>query len=117
MVYRRFGFLQTRLLLEKQDTLRALEKRLDKLDKSETEGEDNEDNLCTRDGGEASTERINLMTAIGTTFREYGQLHQASSLTTANVMLSRTSAGCASHGSFEQAVIKRVCLCRNLHEQ
>jgi hypothetical protein len=73
MVYRRFGFLQTRLLLEKQDTLRALEKRLDKLDKSETEGEDNEDNLCTRDGGEASTERIDLMATIGATFREYGQ--------------------------------------------
>ena len=74
MVYRRFGFLQTRLLLEKQDTLRVLEKRLDRLDESETIGDDNEDNLCSRDGdGGDQTERINLMTAIRTAFQEYGQ--------------------------------------------
>jgi hypothetical protein len=77
MVYRRFGFLQTRLLLEKQDTLRVLEERLDKLDESETIGDDNKDNLCSRDGdGEDQTERINLMAAIRTAFQEYGRLHQ-----------------------------------------
>lgn len=31
-VYRRFGYLQSRLLLEKQDGLRVLEQRLDKYD-------------------------------------------------------------------------------------
>jgi hypothetical protein len=31
-VYRRFGYLQSRLLLEKQDVLRVLEQRLDKYD-------------------------------------------------------------------------------------
>lgn len=31
-VYRRFGYLQSRLLLEKQDVLRVLEHRLDKYD-------------------------------------------------------------------------------------
>ncbi|EON69660.1 hypothetical protein W97_08941 [Coniosporium apollinis CBS 100218] len=35
MVYRRFGFLQSRLLLEKQDKLRELEEDLDTLDKEE----------------------------------------------------------------------------------
>ena len=49
MIYRRFGFLQARLLLEKQDSLRVLEQRLDRLDKAETQGKDNEDNLCSRD--------------------------------------------------------------------
>ncbi|KAF2682955.1 hypothetical protein K458DRAFT_369079 [Lentithecium fluviatile CBS 122367] len=34
-VYRRFGFLQSRLLLDKQDKLRELEEALDKLDKRE----------------------------------------------------------------------------------
>lgn len=34
-MYRRFGFLQSRLLLDKQDELRQLEKALDKLDKRE----------------------------------------------------------------------------------
>jgi len=32
-VYRRFGYLQSRLLLEKQDILRVLEKRLDQYDR------------------------------------------------------------------------------------
>ncbi|KAF1966737.1 hypothetical protein BU23DRAFT_313566 [Bimuria novae-zelandiae CBS 107.79] len=32
MVYRRFGFLQSRLLLDKQDELRELERKLDRLD-------------------------------------------------------------------------------------
>jgi hypothetical protein len=32
-IYRRFGYLQSRLLLEKQDILRVLEKRLDEYDR------------------------------------------------------------------------------------
>lgn len=32
-IYRRFGYLQSRLLLEKQDILRVLEKRLDAYDR------------------------------------------------------------------------------------
>ncbi|KAL5383150.1 hypothetical protein DPSP01_006126 [Paraphaeosphaeria sporulosa] len=35
MIYRRFGFIQSRLILDKQDELRELEKRLDKLDRVE----------------------------------------------------------------------------------
>lgn len=37
MIYRRFGFLQSRLILEKQDELRELEEQLDSLDKREEE--------------------------------------------------------------------------------
>ncbi|KAF1850160.1 uncharacterized protein K460DRAFT_273358, partial [Cucurbitaria berberidis CBS 394.84] len=38
-VYRRFGFLQSRLLLDKQETLRGLEEALDKLDKREAKAD------------------------------------------------------------------------------
>lgn len=38
-VYRRFGFLQSRLLLDKQDKLRELEEALDKLDKREAKAD------------------------------------------------------------------------------
>ena len=69
MVYRRFGFIQARLLLEKQDSLRVLEQRLDHLDRAETQGEDNQDNLCSRDHDD---QRKELMTKIETTFRDYG---------------------------------------------
>ena len=47
MVYRRFGYLQSRLLLEKQDDLRILEARLDRLDKSEFKNDDK--SLMTRE--------------------------------------------------------------------
>jgi len=33
-LYRRFGYLQSRLLLEKQDVLRVLEQRLDEFDRA-----------------------------------------------------------------------------------
>lgn len=35
MTYRRFGYLQSRLLLEKQDEMRKLEAKLDKWDKND----------------------------------------------------------------------------------
>lgn len=40
MQYRRFGFLQTRLLLYKQDELRTLEKELDAMDKNDEQERD-----------------------------------------------------------------------------
>ncbi|KAI9679717.1 MAG: hypothetical protein M1822_007323 [Bathelium mastoideum] len=38
MMYRRFGYLQSRLLLEKQNALRVLEKKLDKLEQQAKPG-------------------------------------------------------------------------------
>jgi hypothetical protein len=115
MVYRRFGFLQTRLLLEKQDTLRVLEQQLDKLDESETVGDDNEDNLCSRDGDQ--TERTNLMAAIRTAFQEYGQCAPSQPLgPTADNVSSRAIAGSPGHGSFAQANAKRIHIGGKLHE-
>jgi len=70
MLYRRFGFLQARVLLYKQDELRALENRLDRLDKFHAkkgpailQSRDNDDEF-----------RKKLMHEITTQFKEYGEL-------------------------------------------
>lgn len=75
MLYRRFGFLQTRLLLAKQTSLQLFEQELDELDASETQGNDNKDLLCNRDphpDANLARRRNELMTFIETTYRDYG---------------------------------------------
>ena len=68
MLYRRFGFLQSRLLLNKQDQLRALEEQLDDIDK-----EDDEQYLTSRDLDDADERpRTRLLKRIETKFKEYG---------------------------------------------
>jgi hypothetical protein len=69
MLYRRFGFLQARLLLNKQDQLRALEEQLDEID-----NEDDEEHLKSRDVDDADeTPRTRLLKKIETKFKEYGK--------------------------------------------
>jgi len=46
MVFRRFGYLQSRLLLAKQDDLRLLETQLDRLDKADARNDP--ESLMTR---------------------------------------------------------------------
>lgn len=73
MLYRRFGYLQARLLLDKQDDLRRLEAKLDKLDKQVSEG-DCPFNLSTRDlKPEDAKIRRTLMEEIERRFCEYGE--------------------------------------------
>lgn len=68
MLYRRFGFLQARLLLNKQDQLRALEEKLDEIDKG-----DDEEYLTSRELDDADERpRTKLMEKIEIKFREYG---------------------------------------------
>ena len=68
MLYRRFGFLQARLLLNKQDQLRALEEQLDEIDNG-----DDEEHLKSRDVDDADeTPRTRLLRKIETKFKEYG---------------------------------------------
>lgn len=56
MVYRRFGFLHARLLLQKQDELKKIEWELDLMDKCDWEdGEDARVGLRSRDVDEART--------------------------------------------------------------
>lgn len=75
MQYRRFGFLQTRILLNKQDELRELEYRLDRLD-----------GLITTDSGSKrwihrsravdllhGNQRSDLLAEIEAKFKEYGE--------------------------------------------
>jgi hypothetical protein len=70
-VYRRFGFLQSRLLLNKQDKLRQLEDALDSLDLSEAKAD--ETRPQTRDlPEEIGTRRQRLLTAIEAEFTSYG---------------------------------------------
>lgn len=67
-VYRRFGYLQSRLLLEKQDALRVLEVKLDKYDR------DNQMTSRIRSlGAETIAPRQALLGEIEETFSSYGE--------------------------------------------
>lgn len=72
MVFRRFGYLQARLLLEKQDELRLLEEELDGLD-ARMHAKRPAD-LITRDLRAATrAPRKDLIEKIENTFCEYGK--------------------------------------------
>jgi hypothetical protein len=71
MVYRRFGFLSTRLLLDQQDRLRLLEEELDEIDQDDDKNNHNRN--TTRDlSEEDSQERGNLLLRIKKEYSEYG---------------------------------------------
>jgi len=73
MLYRKFGFLQARILLNKQDELRELEKDLDRLDKVD-EGKD-PNLLKSREKDDAvNGGRKKLLYEIEEKFKEYGYL-------------------------------------------
>ncbi|KAF2231422.1 hypothetical protein EV356DRAFT_293280 [Viridothelium virens] len=74
MVYRRFGYLQSRLLLEKQDELRKLERKLDLIDDYNKTA--NPTLLQMRDltEEEGAAPRRALFTQIEERFREYTSL-------------------------------------------
>lgn len=70
MVYRRFGYLQSRLLLEKQDELRLLEEKLDILDARMHKNRP--EDLTTRDlQASTAAPRKALMGEIEKTFCDY----------------------------------------------
>jgi hypothetical protein len=69
-IYRRFGYLQARLLLNRQEELRSLESKLESLEKSMMDTD--EDIMCTRhifgpDGGK----HRELLAEIETKFCSY----------------------------------------------
>jgi hypothetical protein len=71
-VYRRFGFLQSRLLLDKQDKLRQLEDALDRLDKREQNADPTRP--MTNDLTEEEiTPRKKLLAAIEKQYCSYGK--------------------------------------------
>jgi len=74
MLYRRFGYLQSRLLLEKQDDLRRLEEELDRLDRKDVRK--NGQILMTRHslGEDYFKSRQELMENIEKKYNEYSAL-------------------------------------------
>ncbi|KAF4638059.1 hypothetical protein G7Y89_g19 [Cudoniella acicularis] len=75
MLYRRFGFLQARVLLHKQDQLRHLELKLDQVDKEDEEKQPKI--LKSRELDNADDEyRTNLLNDIEEKFKEYASFSQ-----------------------------------------
>lgn len=75
MLYRRFGYLQSRLLLDKQAELNDLEERLDRMDKEVASGPRHAD-LTTRYWREEdAAARKELMDDIEARFCEYGEIY------------------------------------------
>ena len=73
MMYRRFGYLQARLLLDKQDEIRKLEVKLDKMDRRDAV--DHPIRLRTRDLAEEDAKpRRELLKTIEERFCEYGNV-------------------------------------------
>lgn len=74
MLYRRFGYLQARILLHKQDELRALETKLDTLDKKDNEHQDTKRYLKSRDRDDKrkDSKRKALLHEIEIVYKEYG---------------------------------------------
>jgi hypothetical protein len=74
MIYRRFGFIQSRLLLDKQDELRELERKLEKMDRIEAKMDERWPR--TRDLPEDRFEsRTQIMSQIEEKFCSYGKFH------------------------------------------
>jgi hypothetical protein len=79
MLYRRFGYLQSRILLHKQDELRELEERLDQLDKKDAEDSKTKKLLKSRDlDDKRNGPRIALLVTIEKKFKEYGRFSKTS---------------------------------------
>ena len=71
-IYRRFGYLQSRVLLEKQDDLRLLEEKLNRLD-SEYQKEGSRLLITREDINEAYAKpRKDLLEVIKVALQEYG---------------------------------------------
>ena len=75
MIYRRFGYLRTRLLLYHQDVLRERERDLDGLDEETQDDPRTERQLCSRsrDENQVQPKRKELFQALDQEFRTYGR--------------------------------------------
>ena len=72
MIYRRFGFVQSRLLLDKQYELQDLEKTLEEMDKDEEEAVPGSLKMGELDFGSPS-QRKRLMKDLEAKYNEYGK--------------------------------------------
>ena len=78
MVYRRFGYLRTRLLLYRQDVLRDIELQLDNLDNRDFQNLTTRRAICCRQGDDARTppQRRILLARLEGELKRYGQSFQ-----------------------------------------
>lgn len=91
MLYRRFGFLQARILLYKQDELRELEEKLDAMDESDAQTKKTAKRLMSRERDDSECEdRKNLIRQITTAFNEYGIVHDFNLILVTDRFCSRT---------------------------
>lgn len=74
MMYRRFGWVQSRLLLQKQTELQEMEKALEKLDEQEDDDPGESKKLMRAYNPRGEGNRKTLMTAMEAKFLEYGML-------------------------------------------
>lgn len=58
MIYRRFGFLYSRLLLDKQDELRKIERDLDSIDKANAKGSESDQKCLQSRSLDASRNKV-----------------------------------------------------------
>lgn len=75
MIYRRFGYLRTRLLTYHQDVLRELEEALDKLDHEDYSKKATRRAMCYREGDDARqpSRRKELLQSVDKEMQHYGQ--------------------------------------------
>ncbi|KAI4175770.1 MAG: hypothetical protein LQ343_001383 [Gyalolechia ehrenbergii] len=80
MIYRRFGFLYSRVLLSKQDELRQLEEDLDALDRSDASGTDRTRKCLKSQSKDYAREKLDgvqtrkeLLQAVESKLYQYGQ--------------------------------------------
>lgn len=108
MVFRRFGYLQARLLLAKQDDLRLLETQLDKLDRADARNDP--ESLMTREVLEDDDPKpqAELLGKIEKKFCEYCAFLQRPNLKVPNNGCSQPIDLSANFNLLKQAQFRRI---------
>lgn len=107
MVYRRFGYVQSRILLARQEKLRRLEARLEALDEEQVAESKEPDLLCkARVGGKMEVDRESLMLEIEREFMQYSMFNAWTCGISLTFCLSRFPAKGAGDGGAEQAQLE-----------
>lgn len=101
-VYRRFGYLQSRLLLKKQEELRCLEDQLDALEQKMIE--DDDQRFCrSKVFGPNAEKHKNLLVSIESKFCSYGTYPWVNSQILLADADSSTPCNCSTDDGIQQA--------------
>lgn len=104
MVYRRFGYMQSRILLARQEKLRRLEARLQELDEKQVAESNQPKLLCkARIGGDMEVVRESLMLEIENEYLQYSTFGNCFAKPAATDVFSHAFAERAGDGCSEQA--------------